>query len=92
MALSFPNKDPEEVLDYTLDWFKRLGTSDVITSSVWAVDGTGLIIDSDTFSTTQTTLWLSAGVLDASYLLTNHIVTEGGREMEQSVKIRIKHK
>jgi hypothetical protein len=93
MALSFPNKDPQEVLDYVLDWSKRLG-GDVILTSTWAVDDAGLVIDSKpaTFTPTDTTIWLSAGVLNTSYLLTNHIVTQGDRTMEQSVKIKIKQK
>ena len=91
MALSFPNKDPDEVLDYTLDWSKRLA-GDIILSSMWIVDSPGLVIDSNSFTSSQTVVWLSAGVVDTSYLLTNHIVTQVARTMEQSVKIKIKQK
>ena len=89
--LSFPNKDPDEVLDYVLDWSLRLGSDSIITSS-WVVDNPGLVINSNSYVPTNTTIWLSAGVVNVSYLLTNHVVTQGGRTMEQSVKIKIKEK
>jgi len=33
----FPFKDPDEDLDYTLDWSDRVGTNDAILSSVWSI-------------------------------------------------------
>lgn len=97
MALSFPNKDPEEVLDFSIDWSPRVG-ADTIVSSTWIIaeGGSGLTIEgpphAPSFVPTQTTIWLSDGVLGTSYLLTNHIATAAGREMEQSVKLKIKAK
>lgn len=90
----FPFKDPQEVLDYTLDWSERLG-SDTISTSAWsfAVDPDGALdIDTDSKTSTTTTVWLSGGTLLEVYELTNHIVTAGGREMEQTCKIRVKAK
>ena len=42
MSFKWPNKDPDETLDYSVDWSRFLGTA-TITTVVWAV-------------TTQTTL------------------------------------
>lgn len=90
-----PFKDPNEVLDYTLDWSDRL-VSDTIASSAWSMSpdnpDTVLVIDSDSETTTTTTIWLSAGTLLASYELTNRITTAGGRTMDQTCKIKIKAK
>lgn len=90
MSLSWPYKDPDEVLDYQIDWSPRLG-EDTIASSTWIVP-TGISQDSDSHDTMKTTIWLSGGTTDESYTLTNRIVTNGGRTMDQSVKIKIKVK
>jgi hypothetical protein len=90
MALEWPSKDPDEVLDYQLDWSGRLG-SDTIASSSWTVPA-GITKNSDTNTTTVTTIWLSSGTLNSSYDLQNRVTTTGGRTMDQTVRIRIKAK
>ncbi len=90
MSLSWPPKDPDEVLDYEIDWSPRLG-ADTILTSTWTVPA-GIIKASDSHTTTTTTVWLSGGTLLASLELTNRVVTAGGRTMDQSVKIKIKAK
>lgn len=88
----FDPKDPDEVLDYKINWAKRLG-SDTIVSSTWDVPS-GLTHGppADTFTNTTTTVWLSGGTLDAVYDITNHIVTAAGRHMDQSARLKIKLK
>lgn len=54
MALTWPDKDPDEVLDYQLDWGTRLGTDTIVTST-WVVP-TGITKNSDTHLTTTTTI------------------------------------
>ena len=44
MSLNWPDKDPDEVLDYCLDWSDRLGSSDTISTSTWIVP-TGIVAD-----------------------------------------------
>lgn len=89
MTLFWPTKDPQEVLDYDIDWSERL-VDDTIVASTWAVDDATLTIDNDVSSDTATKVWLSGGTLAAQYILTNTITTAEGRTMEQSVKLRIK--
>lgn len=70
-------KDPDAILDYRIDWSELLSNNtpvDTITSSSWAVIGS-LIIDSDSNTTTDTTVWVSGGTLKDLSLLTNSIVT-----------------
>lgn len=88
MSLSWPPKDPDEYLDYQLNWAARLG-SDVIVDSVWDVPAE-IIGGSMTFTNTTTTIWLSGGATGESCTLTNHITTQGGRLMDQSVSLKIK--
>jgi len=92
--LTWPPKDPEEVLDYDIDWSQRLDTGDTITGSTWEIadDDATLTIDSNSFSNTATKVWLSEGTLGSVYKLTNTITTDDGRTMEQTVKLKIRAK
>jgi len=90
MSLVWPFKDPDEILDYQVDWILRLGT-DTISTSTWTVP-TGITKTTDTKTNTATTIWLSGGTIGVSYELTNRVVTAGGRTMDQSVKLKIKAK
>ena len=91
--LLWPNKDPDEVLDYVVDWTERLA-GDTISSSNFSIvsGGAALVIDSEGNTTEETTVWLSGGTLDASYEVLNRVTTAGGRTMDQTVKLKIKRK
>lgn len=88
--LTWPDKDPDEVLDYELDWSARLGETDTISTSIWIVPD-GIVKDSDTKTTTLTTIWLSGGSA-GDFTLTNRVVTAAGRTMDQSVKLVVVEK
>lgn len=90
MALKWPNKDTDEVLDYEIDWSSRLLT-DTIQSSTWIVPS-GITKNSDSTTSTVTKIWLSGGTTGETYVLTNRVQTAAGRTMDQSVKIKIKDK
>ncbi len=90
MPLSWDAKDPDEVLDYQLDWSPRL-SGDTISTSSWLVPaGLTTVLTSET--STVSTIWLSGGTVAQSYLLRNRIVTAGGRTMDQSVRLRVREK
>jgi hypothetical protein len=78
-------KDPSAKKDYMLDWAAWLG-DDTITTSTWTVP-TGITKDSDTKTATTTTVWLSGGVLNAEYIITNLIETVGGRKEPRSFTV-----
>ena len=86
-------KDPDAVLDYSIDWSAWLD-GDTISTSSWAIDegDASLVIDSDTKSTTATTVWLSGGTLGYEYLVRNRIVTNGGRTDDRSIAIKVVQK
>jgi hypothetical protein len=90
MALTWPNKDPDEVLDYQVNWSARLG-DDTISSSTWVIPS-GITKDSDSYTDTVVTIWLSGGTDGATYDLVNRIVTAGDRTMDQTIRIVIKEK
>lgn len=96
MALEWEDwKDPDEVLDYKLDWAARLDPGDTISTSQWLEpvgSGAPMVQDSAEFTPTSTTIWLSGGELNATYDITNRVTTLGGRTMDQTVRLKCKAK
>lgn len=95
--LTWPPKDPNEVLDYQLDWADpddpRLETGETLSSSVWSVAEGDVSIDSDSYvGTGLSTVWLSAGTAGTKCILLNRVTTSGGRTYDQSVVLRIRDK
>lgn len=82
-------KDPDAVLDYSINWSSWLVAGDTIVTSTWAADD-GITIDSDSNTTTATTVWLSGGGAGESYDVTNHIVTDDGREDDRTITILVR--
>lgn len=96
-TLAWPFKDPEEVLDYTVDWRPRLGADTIVSTVFTIVSGeASTTLHMDSWSITgldqMTTLWLSGGTLGVTYRILNHITTAAGRQMEQTVKLKVKAK
>ncbi len=82
-------KDKDAVQDFVLDWSKELASaSDTIATSTWTVP-TGITLASSSNTTTTATAWLSGGTLGAKYIVTNRIVTAGGRSEDASIEITI---
>lgn len=88
MATWATAKDPDEVKDYAVDWTARLA-GDTITTSTWIVPD-GIVKDSDTNTTTDTTIWLSGGTLGTTYEFVNRVQTAGGRVYDQTCKLKCK--
>lgn len=80
-------KDPNAVLDYSVDWSLWLG-SDVIDSSTTILP-TGLTSPHESGTTTRSTIWLAGGTVRRNYDVVNRIVTVGGRTNDQTIRIKI---
>jgi hypothetical protein len=90
VALTDPKiKDPDSVLDYTLDWSAWLD-DDTIVTSTFLVDS-GLTKDSDSKTTTTTTVWLSGGTAGTNYGITNRITTTAGRTADRTFRIWVRN-
>jgi hypothetical protein len=83
-------KDPDAVLDYKVDWTAWLPAGDTITAATFTADSVDLTIDSSSHTSATATVWLSGGVLDAKYSITNHITTTEGREDDRTFSVTIK--
>lgn len=90
--LQWPAKDPDEVLDYTLDWTSRLAAGDTIATSLFTVVSGGCTIQSQTNNTTSATVWLQAGNAGATANIKNRVTTSQGRVMELTVLLPILEK
>lgn len=89
MAIKGFTKDPDEVLDYAIDWSNWLATGESITCSLWLTTGT-LVTTSASHTTSVATIWLSAGTTGTVYNVTNRIGTSGSRLADRSISIRVK--
>ena len=80
-------KDPDEVLDYQIDWSTRLDTSDTITgTATWAVPS-GITKDSQADTTTTSTITLSGGTAGAQYSLSATVTTTGGDTHQEFAQV-----
>jgi hypothetical protein len=88
-------KDPNETIDYSVDWSNDLGSTDAISTSTWTFDAanvdTALTKSSPSIDSTLkvTTIWFAAGTEAVTYKITNQIVTTGGRTIERSITLLV---
>jgi len=83
-------KDPQAILDYSVDWTDWLET-DTISGVAWTVP-TGITQTAVSNTTKIATIWLSGGTAGVSYDITCRITTNGGRTDERSISIMVRDK
>lgn len=81
-------KDPDAVLDYSLDWTNWLEAGEIITASVVTVSA-GITLDSDSFTDTRATAWISGGTTGVVYTVSSRITTNLSRIDERTITIRV---
>lgn len=103
MSFKWVNKDPDEVLDYSVDWSRFLGEA-TITSVNWFVDDAsnvktaingGAVVNNiqnvaQTNTNTVATINLGLGTLNKEYKFYCRIQDSTGSTAERTVKLRIK--
>jgi hypothetical protein len=101
----WPDKDKDEILDYSIDWSRFLG-DDSISGVTWYITGSdnvktqvtnAIIVDdlqmvAGTYTTTVATIRLSLGTNNRRYLISCQVTTIEGLQYERSVYLRIKEK
>lgn len=104
MSLRWPPKDKDELLDYSLDWSRALGSDETIIGVSWFVVSNGEVKEpfsagvsvdglthiSQTNTTTVATLYLANGIENKDYKLFCSVTTSAGLVKERTVKIRIR--
>lgn len=82
----FP-KDPDALLDYSIDWTEWL-RDDVILTSVWTVPA-GITDALESNSAYLTSIWLLGGTAGTAYSLVNRITTKSGRIEDRTITINV---
>tara|TARA_R110001599_G_scaffold222948_2_gene422144 strand:- start:333 stop:647 length:315 start_codon:yes stop_codon:yes gene_type:complete len=104
--MRWPNKDPDEQLDYSVDWSRFLGTGVSLAGVQWFVDngsevktllGDGEVVNgiqnvSKTETDTVTTINLGLGTNNTEYKFYCRITDSSGSQAERVVKLRIKER
>lgn len=95
---SWPALDPQEILDFQIDWGKKLEAGEIITDSDWFIDSGDVEIETvehppgSSFSDEITTVWLTGGTVDTTCEVRNHITTSAGRQRERTMTLKLKAK
>lgn len=86
-------KDPQDKLDYAVDWTSQLAVGETISTSTWTVPtGITQITPAPSIDDGIVTIWLSGGTVGTRYDVLNHIVTSQGREYDRTVPILVVQK
>ena len=85
-------KDPNAVLDYTLDWSEWLDDiSDSLASHSMVVEA-GLTLNSSAIAGQNVVAWLSGGTAGTTYRVIYRITTAGGRTDDRSIYVKVKER
>lgn len=91
--LAWPKKNPEDILDYTVDWTTELTLlepPDSIASVAWTIP-TPLTKGAETNSGTTTTVFISGGVANKNYEIGCRIVTAAGRRIKRTIILPVRN-
>ena len=83
-------KDPDALLDYTVDWSDWLEDDETITTSEFIVPNT-FTITTESSNSTSGTAWISGGT-SGYHQVTHRITTTDGRSDDRSFWIYIKER
>lgn len=86
--LRWPSKDPDEELDFRIDWSAWLA-GDTITSATWTVPA-GLTKGTEARDDSTTTVWLSGGTDNTDYKIGCRIETAAGRTFDHAVMLEVR--
>lgn len=83
-------KSPTANLDFAVDWSDWLSDGETIASSTWTSPD-GLVIETTSYSDTQSVIWVSDGVINTVYRVINTITTSNTptRTDQRTVTIKV---
>ena len=105
MSLRWPQKDPDEIMDYSIDWSRLFDGGQTITSVNWYVydsDGTKTAFDTPTTTVngltnnrvtntpTVTTIYLENGTNNEEYKLACSVTLSDSGVRERKVFIKVR--
>jgi hypothetical protein len=88
------DKDPNAVLDYSVDWTDWLATTSpvdtITTHNILLPVGSGLTTVTSSVTGGVVTFWVSGGTVGTTEKVTVRITTAGGRVDDRTVYLKIK--
>jgi len=94
--MSFLLKDPEAVLDYSIDWgAEYLAVGELLAQSEWSVvpdEPNGVSVAGSSFDASTSAVTAAGGIAGRLYRLVNQITTGSGRVDERSIVIRVENR
>ena len=90
--MSFLLKDPDAVLDYSIDWGAEYLLGDIIAESEWSIipdELGGVSIVGSDFDATTSTVKAAGGLPGRIYSLVNGVVLDTGRMDSRSIVLRV---
>jgi hypothetical protein len=94
--MSFLLKDPDAVLDYTIDWGAQyLAAGELLAASEWSVapdEAGGISVTASDFDSATSTVKAAGGIPGRIYSLVNRITTGAGRTDDRSIAIRVENR
>ena len=86
-------KDPNAVLDYSIDWGAGyLQSGETIGSSIWAIFPADMTQGAAGNTASVASVTVSGGAAGQIYQITNRITTSLGRTDERSVTVIVEHR
>lgn len=88
-------KDPDAVLDYSVDWGAEYLSGDLIAGSQWSVDPDepgGVSIVGTDFDATTATVIAGGGSPGRIYRLVNDVQMQSGRIDKRSIVLRVEER
>ena len=85
-------KDPDAVLDYSIDWGAEYLDGDLVAASDWSVEPDetgGLTVVGSDFDATTTTVKAGGGLTGQIYKLVNRVTLQSGRIDDRSIVLRV---
>jgi hypothetical protein len=85
-------KDPDAVLDYSVDWGAEYLSGDLLAQSAWSVgpdEPGGVTIAGSDFDATTSAVKAAGGLPGRIYRLENHVVLASGRIDSRSIVLRV---
>lgn len=101
MRIEWPDKDPNEVVDYLLDWSRYLAVGEKLQTVTWTINGYGAFEEElppaltkgvEGKTDTTATIWLQDGTVGVKYRIGCRAVTDGGRTLDATATLRVRQK
>ena len=105
MALKWPDKDPDEILDFSVDWSRYLA-GDIISTVTWKIEDTDGTLNtwtdteivnslqrvSASNTTTVATIQIALGDANTTYTIYCAITTNAGLSTQRKILLKVRER